>query len=290
MSDLLKNDMLATEADYEDIARIWRMAFSDSDDYIQNFWKMMYKPGNCVVSRVDGTVVSMLFLLECQLVIQGVPYSAYYIYAAATHPDYEGQGHMKRVLNEAIPLAKERGADFLTLVPAENWLFDFYGRFGFETKFYKRVAHFTRNELEELAKQPDLKDAFKLNVFETRQTALGLCDFLNWGENALKYAMFEHNSGTGSIAFTSDGYAMYNMGKDVAFVKEFCTLSDPEELYTMLLLEDEAERFTFNLPVGHPIRSFHEEIQRVGMSLPLTDRAKVAQKKMNNAYIGITLG
>lgn len=290
MPEVHRNEIFASEEDFDDITRIWRMAFSDSEEYIRNFLKMMYKDGNCIVSRVDGKVVSMLFLLECQLVVQGLPYSAYYIYAAATHPDFEGKGHMKSILSNTVSVAKKRGADFLALVPAEDWLFDFYARFGFETKFYKRVAHFTRNELAELAKQPDLTDAFKLDIFETRQTALALCDFLNWGENALKYAMFEHNSGTGSVAFTSDGYAMYNLGKDVAYVKELCTLSDPEELYTMLLLEDEAERFTFNLPVDHPIHSFHEEIQRVGMSLPLSKRAKVAQDRMNNAYIGITLG
>ncbi len=283
-------DMIARESDFDDIVQIWRMAFSDSDEYIQNFLRMMYKPGNCIVSRADGRVVSMAFLLETQLVVQGKPYSAYYFYAAATHPDYEGKGHMSGIINEVIPLTKERGVDFLVLVPAEDWLFDFYGRFGFETKFCKRVAHFTRNDLAELAKQPDLTDAFKLNVFETRQTALGLCDFLNWGENALKYAMFEHDSGTGSVAFTSDGYAMYNVGKDVAYVKELCTLGEPEEIYTMLLLEDEAERFTFNLPVDSSIHSFREEIQRVGMSLPVSAEAKEAQKMIKNGYIGITLG
>lgn len=284
------DEINATENDFDDIVKIWQMAFSDSEDYIRNFLKMMYKDGNCIVSRVDNKVVSMLFLLECQLVVKEVPYSAYYVYAAATHPDFEGKGHMKFVLSKAIEIAKARGVDFLILVPAETWLFDFYGRFGFETKFYKRVVHFTRNELTELAEKPDLTDAFKLDVFETRQTALGLCDFLNWGEQALRYAMFEHDSGTGSVAFTSDGYAMYNMGKDVAYVKELCTLSNPEEIYTMLLLEDEAERFTFNLPVDSSIHSFHEEIQPVGMSLPLNDKADKAQSKMNNAYIGITLG
>lgn len=283
-------DMLVKESDFADIFAIWRMSFLDSDEYISNFMKMMYKDGNALVSRVDGKVVSMIFLLETQLVIKGRPYSAYYLYAAATHPDHRGCGHMSKTIRAAEILAKERGVDFIVLVPAEDWLFDYYSRFGYKTTFYKRVAHFTRNDLAELSREPDLTDAFKLNVFETRQTAFGLCDFLNWGENALKYAMFEHNNGTGSVAFTSDGYAMYNMGKNVAYVKEFCTLSDPEELYTMLLLEDEAEFFTFNLPIDHPIHSFKEEISRVGMSLPLNDTAKQAQKQMNNAYIGITLG
>lgn len=280
----------ATESDFEDIAKIWRMTFLDSDEYINNFLKMMYEPEHTIVSRCDGKVVSMLFLLHAQFVIKGIPYSAYYVYAAATHPDYQNMGYMSKTLNKAIEVAKNRNIDFLTLVPAEDWLFDYYGRFGFLTSFYKKIVHFERQELQALARQPDLKDAFKLDVFETRQTAFALYDFLNWGKDALKYAMFEHNSGTGSVAFTSDGYAMYNMGKDVSYIKELCTLSDPAELYTMLLLEDEAERFTFNLPIDCPIDSKDEKTEKVGMSLPLSDSAKVAQQKIKNAYIGITLG
>ena len=283
-------EYFATEADFPEIAKIWRMAFLDSDEYIGNFLKMMYDPGNAIVTRKNGRVVSMLFLLDSQLIIKGIPYSTRYVYAAATHPDYQNEGYMTETLTRAIEVSKDANIDFLVLVPAEEWLFDYYGKFGFKTSFYKRVAHFTRLELQEMAAQPDLKDAFKLDIFDTRQTAFALYDFLNWGEKVLRYAMFEHNSGTGSVAFTSDGYAMYNMGKDVSYVKEICTLSDPEELYTMLLYEDEAEKFTFNLPVDSSIHSFNEKIEKVGMSLPLNDRAEKAQKKMKNAYIGITLG
>lgn len=282
--------MLATVNDFPDIIKNWRMAFSDSDEYIEDFLKMMYKDGNAIVSREDGVAVSQAFLLPAQFVIHGRPHSAYYFYAAATHPSHRNKGHMAKIMAEVKHLAELRKIDFIVLVPAEDWLFDYYAKFGYKTSFYKRVAHFTREDLAKLSEPPDLTNAFSLDLFETRQEAFALYDFLNWGAESLKYAMYEHNSCSGSVAFTSDSYAMYNMGKDTAYVKEFCTADSPGGLINMLLLEDEAMNFTFNLPVNCPLHSYSEEVVRVGMHLPISENAKLIEKKIDNAYIGLTLG
>ncbi len=280
----------ANSGDLEDLYAIWRMAFSDSDEYIGNFFKYMYKDGYALVSRELGVAVACAYLLETQLVIKGRPFSAYYFYAAATHPNYRGRGHMAAIINEAEKLAVKRGIDFIILVPAEKSLFGYYQRFGFETKFYKRVLSFSRDELSGLAAEPDLTDAFSLNIFETRQTALGMYDFLNWGAHDMKYAMYVHDCESGSVAFVSDGYALYNMGKDTVYVKEMCTLSDPGELFTMLLMEDEARKFTINLPVDDPLHAKEEKIVPEGMCLALGEDARVALSSVKHAYIGITLG
>lgn len=280
----------ANSGDYENLAAIWRMAFSDSDEYIQKFFKEMYKDGYALVSREEGVAVSCAYLLESQFVIKGKPYSAYYFYAAATHPNYRGRGHMAAIINEAEKLATERGIDFIILVPAEPELYRYYSKFGFETKFYKRVLSFSRDELSARAIAPDLSHAFSLNIFETRQTALGLCDFLNWSAHAMKYAMYVHDSESGSVAFVSDGYALYNMGKDTVYVKEMCTLSDPGELFTMLLMEDEAKKFTINLPVDDPLHAENEKTVPEGMCLALNEEAQLALSSVKHAYIGITLG
>ena len=68
----------ANPADFEDLAAIWRMAFSDTDEFINTFFKTMNKDGYTLVSRESGVAVSSAFLLEAQFVIKGKPYSAYY--------------------------------------------------------------------------------------------------------------------------------------------------------------------------------------------------------------------
>lgn len=280
----------ANSGDFEYLAAMWRMAFADSDEYIKTFFDTMYKDGHAIVSREEGIAVACAYLLPCQTVINGRLYSTYYLYAATTHPSHRNRGHMSAIMRKAEEVAVERGIDYIVLVPAEDYLFNYYAKFGYQVAFYKKVVHFTREELKGKAVDPDLTNAFSLDLLNIRQTALGFGDYINWGNDGIKYAMYAHNASSGSIAFTSDGYAMYNMGKNVAYVKEMCTLADPGELYTMLLLEEGAERFTFNLPVNSNIHSPDERITRVGMLLALNENAQLGALEMRNAYIGLTLG
>ena len=286
----MHNVGFAEPTDIMDMKAMWRMAFLDSDDNIQYFFDHLYKEGYGIVSREEGVPVGCLYLIPCQFVLNYRLYSAYYIYAATTHPSHRNKGHMAAMLHFAEEVATERGIDFLVVVPADDQLYDYYGKYGYQTAFYKKVVRFTREQLKALAVPPDLTNAFSLDVFDIRQQSLGFGDYINWGDRAIRYAMYSHDASSGSMAFTSDGYAMYNMGKDTVYVKEMCTLSDPGELYTMLLMEDEAEKFTLNLPVNSNIHSDDEHIERAGMCLALSETSMMAMRDMRNAYLGLTLG
>ncbi len=279
----------ANAGDMDHLKTIWRMTFADSDELINTFMSTMYRDGYAIVSREEGIAVAVAYLLPCQLVVNGRLYSTYYLYAAATHPSHRNKGHMSGILNKAEEVAVERGIDFIVIAPQEDCMFNYYGKFGYQTAFYKKMVHFTREELKGKAVEPDLKNAYDIDILAIRQECLGFGDYLNWGNDGIKFAMYSHNAATGSIAFTSDGYAMYYMGKNVVYVKEMCALSDPGELYTMLLLEEQAERFTLNLPVNSRIHSPDERIVRVGMCLALNENAKIGLSEMRNAYIGMTL-
>ena len=116
----------AKPQDYEDIAKVWRISFSDTDSYIKQFWDSMFKPENTIVYREQGVVVAMYFFLESQTVIKGRGYSTLYLYAAATLPKYRGRGYMAELIEKGVEVAKQRKVDFITLVPADDYLFDYY--------------------------------------------------------------------------------------------------------------------------------------------------------------------
>lgn len=276
-----------TPNDFDDLKVIWRMTFQDSDEVTQTFLDNIFTPGMAIASREAGIVVSAAFLIPCQLVINSRCYDAYYFYSAATHPSHRNKGHMTEILKYTKMLASQRGIDYLVLAPATDSLFDFYGRRGFWVAFYKKVVRFTREQLQSLSAEPDLVNAFGLNIFNTRQQCLGYGDFINWDEKTIKYGMLSHKNAQGAVAFTSDGYAIYDLGKNTAYVKELCTLTNPAELYSMLLLEEDVEKFTINLPVNSNIHSEDEKIVRTGMALPLNENATAALKTMRNAYLGM---
>lgn len=278
----------AKQQDYEDIAKVWRISFSDTDNYIKQFWDAMFKPENTLVYREEGVVVAMYFFLEAQTVIKGRGYSTFYLYAAATLPKYRGRGYMAHLIEKGVDVAKQRNVDFITLVPAEDYLFDYYAKFGFKIAFNKKSITLSRKQLFTVMKKAETSD--ELDFSRIRQVALSPYDFLNWGSDALNYAIREHIYTHGSMVSTSRGYAMYTKGKDTLYVKELCSMGNIGEIFYLLLQKEDAKHFVFNFPVDFPLSTEDKKIVNVGMTKPLNDNAIEAFGKMKNAYIGVSLG
>ncbi len=278
----------ATQNDYEDIAKVWRISFSDTDAYIKQFWDAMFKPENTLVYRVEGVAVAMYFFLESQVVINGKGYSAYYLYAAATLPKYRGKGYMSKLIEKGIDIAKQRNVDFIVLVPAEESLFDYYGKFGFETKFNKKSVTLSHKQLLSVMKKAEEND--NIDFFKVRQISLAPYAFLNWNSDALDYAVKEHRYTKGSVVTTQTGYAMYTKGKDTVYVKEICSMSNVGEIFYLLLQKENAKKYVLNLPSKFPISTNGQKIVDVGMIKPLNDDSMQACNNINNAYIGLSLG
>lgn len=123
------------EGDYEKLKELWKMSFDDSKESLDFFFENTVSPER-VLAAFDGEIpVSVLYMLESEILIDKKEYSAYYIYAVCTHPDYRGNGLMKRLFREAFKVARERGIDYLFLVPEEEYLFEIYKKIGFKIGF-----------------------------------------------------------------------------------------------------------------------------------------------------------
>ncbi len=122
----------------EDLTELWHTVFGDEYAYIDLFFKKEYALCDTFADIVDDRIVSVLYLLNCRVDFNGTTYNGKYLYAAATHPDYRSQGFMGKLINEAIDYCKTASdIDFISLVPANDGLYDYYGKFGFKTAFYR---------------------------------------------------------------------------------------------------------------------------------------------------------
>lgn len=278
----------ATQKDYEDIAKVWRISFSDTDSYIKQFWDTMFRPENTLVYRIEGVAVAMYFFIEAQTVIKGRCYSTYYLYAAATLPKYRGRGYMAQMIEKGFEVASQRKIDFIVLVPAEDYLFDYYAKFGFITKFKKKSLTLSHKQVFSLIKKcEEIEDT---DLFRIRQIALAPYDFLNWGADALNYAAKEHLYTYGSIVLSENGYAMYTQGKDTLYIKEICSTVSIGEIFYLLLKHEDVRNFVLNLPVDFPIDTCDKKIVNVGMMKALNADAENIMQKIDNAYIGLSFG
>ena len=113
--------------DRDQIISLWSAVFGDSREDVE-FFLDGCKNYLCLGLFVDGALVSMLFLVNCKY----AQYNGQYIYAVCTAEEFRNKGYSSSLISEA----KKHMGDFLWLIPANDGLFEFYSKHGFETKLY----------------------------------------------------------------------------------------------------------------------------------------------------------
>ena len=130
--------LIESKNEYTDsLVELWHKVFGDDEKYIKLFFKEAYYDSDCFAEISDGKIVSAFYLLKCIIKYDGKIYNGRYLYAAATLPEYRGEGFMAKLIKEAQDYIKDNDIDFIALVPASDSLYDYYGRFGFKEAMYK---------------------------------------------------------------------------------------------------------------------------------------------------------
>ncbi len=124
------------ESEYEKLKELWQTAFDDSEESLDYFFRNTVSPERVLAVFEDNKPVSVLYMLESEVIQDRKIYSAYYIYAVCTHPDFRGKGLMKSIFEELFKTAKSRNIDYLFLVPEEEYLFNLYKKIGFKNGFF----------------------------------------------------------------------------------------------------------------------------------------------------------
>lgn len=179
----MKDIRFATPRDMKHIRHIWSAVFTeDTERERDRFLKTVRLGDECMLACVDSKPVSMAFFLPAVLCIGGRKYSMRYLYAAATLPQYRGQGIFGDLLNTALLTLKEYGVAACFLNPAEPTLVDYYRRFGFRPAFFCETvsgnAHIVSIPLESLS------DAEYIAL----RHALLPQDRVEWDDRLLRYA------------------------------------------------------------------------------------------------------
>lgn len=127
---------------------LWKLCFGDGDAFIEMFYQRYSKPEDVMVLLEDGVLRSMATLLPMELHFpDGSTGKAGYVYALCTHPESRKQGFIRELLNYCDYHLKQRGADCISLVPAEASLHRFFGLLGYSECFSHRKFEMARNRL-----------------------------------------------------------------------------------------------------------------------------------------------
>ncbi|MCM1519956.1 MAG: GNAT family N-acetyltransferase [Lachnoclostridium sp.] len=128
----------------DEIKKIYREAFNDSEEYIGLVFNSVYNDQEALaISDTDGKIASSLMLRQYQMTFHGTMQQVGYIYAAATRRARRGCGLMTALLVKALEASAARGDMLCSLIPSTEALYYFYEPFGFTTLFYMKEQRFT---------------------------------------------------------------------------------------------------------------------------------------------------
>lgn len=124
-------------ADVPGLKALWALCFGDDPGYIDRYFEDLFLPEYMAVCADGPVPVSMVAFLPCTLRAPAGDAPCAYLYAMATHPQYQGRGLGQQLLRFAYDYARRhQGWAGLTLVPADEGLFHFYAKTDYQTAFY----------------------------------------------------------------------------------------------------------------------------------------------------------
>lgn len=121
-----------------DLIKLWNTVFGDDEEYIKLILPYLCV-FDCYAVEENGKIVSAFYLLPCEIKVGEKLFKGKYLYAAATYEECRKKGYMSFLINEALSELKNK-IDFISLVPANDGLYSYYARFGFETAMYNVVS------------------------------------------------------------------------------------------------------------------------------------------------------
>lgn len=127
----------------DDLKKLWRDSFGDSAEYVDMYFDRVYTDADAMALSIDGRVVSSLLLQPYALWFHGTELPIGYIAGASTRRQSRGKGFMGRLIFQSLTAAYCRGMAAVALIPAHDWLYDYYARFGFATVFFADAQRYT---------------------------------------------------------------------------------------------------------------------------------------------------
>lgn len=120
----------------EEARKLWEMCFDDFPGFTELYFRKRYTDDNTIAVYHDKEMISVLQLLPYPFHFLNQTVDSAYISGACTHVEYRKKGAMHELLVKSLTHLAQTNIPICTLIPAEDWLFGYYQKTGFETVFY----------------------------------------------------------------------------------------------------------------------------------------------------------
>lgn len=119
----------------EQILNLWKQNFHDPEEFVRFYFDQKYSDENSLLYEENGQPMSALLMLPYPMTWQGIVVNTSYISGACTREEARNHGLMTLLLKEAFKEMNLRDIALSTLIPAEEWLYAYYGNLGYAPVF-----------------------------------------------------------------------------------------------------------------------------------------------------------
>ena len=119
----------------QQVMELWRRCFHDTDEFIRFYFDHKYSDENSLVYEENGKALSALQMLPYPMSWKDTLIQTSYISGACTLQEARNRGIMTMLLKTAFQEMYKHNIFLTTLIPAEDWLFDYYANQGYTTVF-----------------------------------------------------------------------------------------------------------------------------------------------------------
>lgn len=115
----------------EETREIWKQVFNDPDKFIDLYFSRVYRSEYNVCCQIDGKVVAALQTLPYTMLYDGREVKTVYVSGVSTRPEYRRQDIGNNLMRQAHFRVYYREIVFASLIPAEEWLYEWYEKCGY---------------------------------------------------------------------------------------------------------------------------------------------------------------
>jgi len=235
----------ATQLETPEIIALWRVVFGDSDDYIRCFIAH-FEIENCYVCEINTKIVAMAFALPTKLQSHSNFQKFKYLYACATHPDFQSQGIMKKLLETVYKEACKENYAGVFLQAINQSLAEYYQKLGFEAFFFREQSFYYNQYKKrgsllvapcELSEKSLCSLRLKLispeNYYKKRTEKLKNQCFIDWDED---FFQFLNETGTQFYEYGSTFFSFKTSTNNI-IVDELLGDAPHKQIATLLFKE-----------------------------------------------------
>lgn len=119
----------------QQVWEMWKTVFGDPDDFMEIYFRYMYRNDQTLLYMQGDKALASLQMLSYRFTFCGREIPVMYLSGVCTLPEARRRGYTKQLLLRCFEEARKKEVPLVLLVPQEEWLLQFYGKYGFVQTF-----------------------------------------------------------------------------------------------------------------------------------------------------------